>query len=129
MHMNIEGEEKPAADRFPLHWILLCATVVAILASLLMYFFAREYDFLVEASCTVATHECYVRDCSEGDCPPNEFSSYRVFLIPAGDFDSCTDNTCMNICGNEAGPCTEIMCSAQEEVECLGPLAPGRSAL
>lgn len=126
--MNVQ-EVSPLADRFPLHVILLASTVVATLISLYTYLYARGYDFLVEAPCSVATEACYVRDCSEGDCPPNDLSSYRVFLIPAADFDSCDDNSCVNICSLEDGPCTEIVCSSQEDVQCLGPLAPQEQTL
>jgi len=124
MHMNAAEETKPEADQFPLHWILLAATLIAIFVSLYIYLFGQRYDFLIEAPCNVATQECYVRDCSEGDCPPNELSSYRVFIVPAATFDSCTDNSCANVCSPDNSPCTEVMCSAQEDVQCLGPLAP-----
>jgi len=123
MEMDLQ-EVSSATDRFPLYWILLGATVVAILISLYVYFFAQGYDFLIEAPCSVATNECYVRDCSEGDCPPNDLSSYRVFVVPAAVFGSCTDNTCTNVCSPEGNPCTEVACSTQEDVQCLGPLAP-----
>lgn len=129
MQMNTEEGTKVAGDQFPLHWILLASTAIAILVSLYIYFFARAYDFLIEAPCSVATEECYVRDCSSGDCPPNDFSSYRLFAVPAAAFDSCTDNTCVNICPRERGPCTEVLCSTQEDIQCLGPLAPRQPSL
>ncbi|MEK7480004.1 MAG: hypothetical protein AAB665_01800 [Patescibacteria group bacterium] len=128
MQMNMQ-EVSPPADRFPLHFILLASAVIAILISLYTYLYARAYDFLVEAPCSVVTAECYVRDCSEGDCPPNNLSSYRVFSVPASAFDACTDNSCINICSAAGGPCTEIACSEQEDVECLGPLAPRAPSL
>ncbi len=106
---------------FPVHWVLLASVGIAVLVSVYVYFIQKNYDFFVEAPCNAATNECYVRDCSEGDCPPNGLATYRVFNVPATLFSSCEDNSCMNVCAKNNSPCTELLCSDQSDVECAGP--------
>jgi len=105
----------------PLHWILLATVFVAILFSFYKYYMTQNYLFLVEAPCDPQAAECYVRDCDEEECPPNGLSEYRLFGVPAELFNICVDNSCQNICSIEAY-CEELLCSAQEEIECSTPL-------
>lgn len=117
-------DEKAVVTRqFPLHWVLLALVVVAVITSLYTYLFAKNYDFLIEASCDAATQQCYVRDCSTGDCPPNNLSAYVVYSVPASVFSSCADNACSNICAGWNSPCKAIPCSSQTDIECSEPLA------
>jgi len=125
--MNVERSEETvsakivATKQFPLHWVLLAAAAFAVLASLYTYSVAKNYDFLIEAPCDAAFQQCYVRDCSTGDCPPNDLSEYSLYSIPASLFSSCADNGCANLCGNGNAACENIPCSSQEEEECSGP--------
>ncbi|MDP3965569.1 MAG: hypothetical protein Q8Q13_02100 [bacterium] len=117
------GAKIVATRQFPLHWVLLASTAIAILASFYIYFFTKNYDFLIEAPCDAALSQCYVRDCSTGDCPPNNLSAYSLYRVPAALFSSCTDNSCSNICTAGNTVCKEIPCSSQVDVECSGPRA------
>lgn len=89
------------------------------LVSYTKYIYAKDYTFLVEASCDPLTQSCYVRDC-EDYCPPNELESYTVFAISAADFSSCTDNSCSNVCLNPttAEKCEEITCDIENGDDC-----------
>lgn len=116
-------------ERFPLYEILLVGVGLALTATFYLYLYAKQYDFIIEAPCDATAQECYVRDCSEGDCPPNELSEYRVYSIPAALFSSCTDNSCVNIClGQQSSSCEEILCSSQGDYECTAPRVPEASA-
>lgn len=85
-------------------------------------YFMKDYLFYVEAACDSSVNECYIRSCDvEGDCPPNNLTSYRVFELPASQFQNCSDNSCLNICPSETASCEEVLCSTQEDVSCEGP--------
>jgi hypothetical protein len=103
-------------------WALLGSAVLAFLVSGYLYAYAKQYEYLVEAPCDSATHECYMRDCEEEECPPNGLASYRLFAVPARLFPSCTDNGCLNVCLSEGSACRELKCSGDTESACEGPL-------
>ena len=105
-------------------WVLLASVVIILGQSLYKNYYAKDYLFYVEAACDSTASECYSRSCEvEGDCPPNNLSTYRVFELPASQFQYCTDNSCINICPSTEHSCTEISCSSQEDVACEGPTA------
>ena len=105
---------------FPLYEILLVAVGLAVAASLYTYLYAERYDFVIEAPCDSTLQQCYTRDCSTGDCPPNELSEYRVLQVSAKTFDTCTDNGCSNICTAQNPACIETFCSLEDGEECVG---------
>lgn len=125
--MNVELSEEVLKERaavtgqFPLHGVLLASTAVAVVMSFYTYFFTKNYDFLVEAPCHTSFQQCYVRDCSAGECPPNNLSSYSLYRVPAGLFGSCTDNGCLNICTQGNTACKNIPCLSQTDIECSEP--------
>ena len=53
--------------------------LIAIGSSYYKYYYAKDYDFLVEASCNPEIEKCNFRDCeNEPDsCPPNGLSNYK----------------------------------------------------
>jgi hypothetical protein len=102
-----------------LSWMLLGSCVLAILVSVYIYAFRQDYTYVVEAACDPALDRCFTRDCEEEECPPNEFSEYKLFSVPASVFPSCTDNACSNMCGSVSSSCEEIMCAEGES--CRGP--------
>lgn len=105
-------------------WILLISVVIVLGQSMYKNYVVKDYLFYVEASCDSSTNECYSRSCDiEGDCPPDNLTTYRVFELPASQFQYCSDNSCLNICPSETYSCEEILCSAQEDVSCEGPTA------
>lgn len=116
-------EKDTSSEQFQLHLVLLSSVVLAVVICFYTYLYAQNYDFFIEAPCSTAFEQCYVRDCSEGDCPPNNLSAYSVYSIPAGFFVSCSDNSCYNICEGGGAACKKIPCSSQSGAECLGPVS------
>lgn len=114
--------ENPPKQPVPwLAWLLLLSVLVGFGVSIYRYDIAKNYSLFVEAPCDPLTNECYVRDCDNDGCPPNDLAVYRTFTLPAQEFAHCTDNSCLSICPSEAHSCTEIMCSDQDDVSCEGP--------
>ena len=101
-----------------LHWVLIIAVVLATIGSFIKYYTLQDFEFFVEAPCDVTAVECYARDCSLGECPPNNLDQYRLFSIGAADCALCNDNSCSNLCVEGGGQCSEILCSSQSDIEC-----------
>lgn len=90
--------------------LLLGSIVLVVVATGYKFLINKDYDFVVEAVCDPSVQTCFNRDCSEGDCPPNELEDYRQFIISASDFSKCSDNSCLEECLSKAISCEEIMC-------------------
>ncbi len=97
--------------------------VVVCITAYSKYWFFKDYFFLVEAPCDANSRVCYIRDCNEEYCPPNELAEYTVYRLKAHTFAQCTDNTCMNVCDENRSLCTEISCSEAEGYQCSSPTA------
>ena len=103
-------------------WILLLSVVIIFGQSLYQNLYSKSFTFQVEMACNSETSECYSRMCqNDGDCPPNNLTTYRVFTLPASEFQKCSDNSCSNICSSEHNNCTEVLCSTQTDISCIGP--------
>lgn len=103
-------------------WILIVSVLIILGQSMYENYILKKYVFFVEAQCDPSADECYVRSCDiEGDCPPNNLTIYRVFQLPASQFQNCSDNSCLNICPSIAHSCEEIACSTQSDISCEGP--------
>lgn len=103
--------------------LLRFAVVVAVMAPIgsafYKYYLTKNYNFLVEAPCVLENEKCFVRDCSVPDnCPRNNLSSYKKFLIKAKDFNECVDDTCLDACSKKLIDCKEIKCGENEEDTC-----------
>lgn len=92
--------------------------VVAVCATAYLFLVKEDYAFVVEAPCDPAQNTCFTRDCSGGECPPNELEQYRVFAVSAHDFPVCADNSCLQECTSGAIECVEYVCGESEEDEC-----------
>lgn len=99
-------------------WAISLSVVAAISFTAYIFLVQKNYDFVVEASCDPAESTCYYRDCSTGECPPNEFEFYRTFIVPASDFEQCADNSCLTECTEETIACEEIICDPEVDEEC-----------
>lgn len=110
-------------------WVLFLSILAVISATGYKFLIQKDYDFVVEASCDSNTETCFYRDCSTGDCPPNGLEYYRVFLVNAADFESCSDNSCLKECEAGLFSCQEIMCGESEEDECSIPTAPSEEEI
>jgi hypothetical protein len=103
-----------------LFWIFSATVILVIGVSFYKFFWLKDYDFIVEASCDPSIESCYVRDCSTpGDCPPNELEVYKMYVISAGDFSACKDDSCLIECTNGTIACQEVLCGESEEDECF----------
>ena len=106
-------------------FILVAAMVVAVLAlNLYTFYVQKNYEFSVELPCG-ADDVCFIRDCSDGECPPNELERYRLFALRASVFDSCQADSCQNLCEVEgSSQCSEVLCDAAAGDACTGGLPP-----
>src|SRR4051812_19544750 len=95
--------------------------VSAIANNFYTFYIKKDYDFTVEAPCDPAKQVCYIRDCSDGSCPPNNLSEYRVFHLNAADFDKCQDDSCLSECLSGSVGCNEDKCVESEESTCTQP--------
>ncbi len=103
-------------------WVLVLSVLIVLGQSMYVNYFEKDYTFYVEAQCDSSIEECYSRSCeNEDDCPPNGLAEYRAFELPASQFQYCSDNSCLDICPSEEHACEELLCSDQEDVECVGP--------
>lgn len=93
----------------------------ALFSSFYKYYYTKDYDYAVEASCDPALEKCFSRDCSNADdCPPNGLSVYKVWHIKAYDFPKCSDNSCKKECEEKTLQCEPIVCDAEAGDECVG---------
>lgn len=99
-------------------WVISLSVVAVILSTGYKFLIQKDYDFIVEAACDPLAEACFYRDCSEGDCPPNELEYYKTFLVPASDFPRCSDNSCAPECSSETIACEEIICDEAEGEDC-----------
>jgi hypothetical protein len=98
--------------------IITALILAAIGYSFYNFYIVKNYDFLVEAPCDPQLQSCYIRDCSDGACPPNNLSIYRIFRVKAADFERCSSNSCLNECVNNSIRCIEVECGESEEDIC-----------
>lgn len=99
-------------------WAIILTIVLAIGATYYIFLFKKNFEFTVEASCDPSKHVCFSRDCSAGECPPNELAQYRVFYVSAKDFQECADNSCLSECETGSINCEEYVCNSDEGYEC-----------
>lgn len=82
------------------------------------YYLTKNYDYIVEASCDPFSEICYTRDCTIEECPPNGFSSFKVFYIKAFDFAKCSNNSCDKECLEGLIECEQVQCGKSEDDNC-----------
>ncbi len=96
--------------------ILLCVFPIA--SNFYKYFLNKNYPFLIEAPCSQENENCFVRDCSSGECPPNELEYYKQYYISAADFEKCIDDSCADECSSEEIKCEQVVCGELPEDTC-----------
>jgi hypothetical protein len=99
---------------------ILAMVILALGITAWIYPIKKDYKFLVEASCTPSSPNCFYRDCSDplSDCPPNNFDNYQVYTIKASEFQECKDGTCSSECVNGTISCKLIKCGGPNEMSC-----------
>lgn len=98
--------------------VISLSVAVAILSTAYIFLIRKDYKFVIEAPCDPALDTCFSRDCSGGECPPNEYEEYRIFTIHARDFEMCSDSTCLKECVSGTLSCAETVCGESEEDVC-----------
>jgi hypothetical protein len=93
-------------------------TVVAVAATAYIFLIQKDYAFVLEAPCDPAEAACFYRDCSTGECPPNELEYYRIWSVSAADFESCSDNSCNKECLSGKVQCEEVICDPEADEDC-----------
>lgn len=95
--------------------------LLAIEAVYLRFFYAKDFDYLVEALCDPAKEFCFYRDCASNpeDCPPNNLSYYKQYHVKGYDFEKCTDNSCQKQCRETSLNCKEVQCGLAGEDVCV----------
>ncbi len=112
----MEVEDKNLSLNQGLTILFLITFLFAVGASFYKYYYTKNYDYLVEASCDPSTEKCFHRDCSNADdCPPNGLSYFKEFYVKAYDFPKCTDDSCKTECTEREISCVPISCEYSQE--------------
>lgn len=109
------------ASRTGIFMFLLLSVVLMlpIASGFYKYFYVKDYIYLIESKCDPSNETCFIRDCSIIDeCPPNQYSEYKMFNVTASDFEKCNENSCEKECKNNLIECISIPCGASEEDIC-----------
>lgn len=97
--------------------ILLFLVVFSIILSFYLYLIKKDYDFIVETECNPTVEMCFYRDCSNpDDCPPNNLTYYKKFILNANDYNKCVNENCTQVCKSGYIECREIKC-LQEDID------------
>ncbi len=124
--VEVEKEAEIKSNSWFLYLIgLSCLTVVAV--SFYIFYFQKDYDFIVETQCDPTVEECFYRDCTNpSDCPPNGLSEFKRYSLSAHDYDMCLNEDCALFCESDGSKCESIQCTPDEEFgeSCVSPENP-----
>ncbi len=111
----------PEENKKQTYWLvflLVGSCIFSIFISFYFYAIKKEHNFFVETACDTTKENCFYRDCESEDaeCPPNNFSYYSKYSIPAKDFSMCIDEDCSNFCtsSTQKNSCVQILCTQEE---------------
>lgn len=93
--------------------ILLTSCFICISAMFYFFYYKQDFNFIVETSCNPETQTCHYRDCSltDTECPPNNYSYYKVYNIKASNFKYCINEDCKSACEDGLIQCQEELCT------------------
>ncbi len=106
------------------NWLIIILSFIVLFAityNFYNFYYLKNDFFTIETSCDAKTEKCFVRSCDDVECPPNEYTVYKMYLITARNFENCSDDSCANICTNNIDSCELIPCGDNPEDTCLGP--------
>ncbi len=97
--------------------------ILVISSSIYNLFIKKDYDFLVETSCDNLSEVCFYRDCTSGECPPNNLSFYKQYHIRAYEFEKCGNEDCTSYC-SISNTCEPVLCTNQDIQDgiCIEPI-------
>jgi hypothetical protein len=99
--------------------VISLSVLVVLCMAAYKFFWLGNYNFIVEAECDPSSKNCFYRDCSLEECPPNGIESYSMFKVSAADFSMCTDDSCLSECVAGTVSCQEISCDETSGDICL----------
>ena len=96
---------------------VILGCISAIFLSFYFFYFDKSYNFIVEVSCNPSHGTCFQRDCTiDGNCPPNNLSTFKRYSLSANDFKSCANEDCTNACESGAKKCKPIACTENLDI-------------
>lgn len=104
--------------------LLSISVLIVIVATANEFLIKKDYNFALEAECDPSEHNCFVRDCSTDECPPNGFEYYRSLEVPAGTFKTCLESDCLRECESGVIQCIETACDEESGDYCSGEPPP-----
>ncbi len=98
-------------------WIFLISIFIIILSNVYLYYFKKDFNILIEASCDPSIETCFQRSCENGECPPNNYEHYRSYSLKGYLFESCQLDNCESFCKN-TNSCIENVCEPEKGDSC-----------
>ena len=101
-----------------INYVLVFALFLPFLINFYHYYLENDFKYIIEARCNPSHEYCYMRDCKEEDCPPNNFKNFKRFSVSASDFSKCSNYTCQKECLTGVIHCDEIKCGTSPDDKC-----------
>jgi hypothetical protein len=95
--------------------LIFVSCLIVIVFAFYSYFYKKNFDFIVEVACDPLVEECLLRDCSSGECPPNNLEIFKRYVLSAADFQFCENEDCQLVCENNLIECELIPCEENFE--------------
>ncbi len=99
-------------------FVFIIFLVLVIVFCFYKYIYKKDYLYMIELPCDSTSEKCFIRDCSQGDCPPNNLSSYKKYFIKAYDFKKCGVDSCLDECLAGNADCKKIECDESSNDSC-----------
>lgn len=96
--------------------LIFISIIVVVILSFYNFYIKKNFDFIVETSCNPDIEECTYRDCTNrDDCPPNQLSTFKRYVLKANDFLKCPNEDCKELCEKGEIKCELLSC--EEDLE------------
>jgi hypothetical protein len=90
---------------------LVACCFISVFVSFYLFYYKKNYNFIVEFPCNTSKEICFQRDCTNpDDCPPNELSDFKRYSLNARDFYKCENENCTNACETGTIKCEPVTC-------------------
>ncbi|MEI6400083.1 MAG: hypothetical protein WCO58_01005 [bacterium] len=106
-------EKQPKKSYF--FYMIFSILLISVIIGFYHFYIKKDFYFLIETNCDAQKETCFQRDCSTGQCPPNNFSEYRIFKINAKDYQMCSNDNCLTVCKNDQTKCEETICDQETD--------------
>ncbi len=111
-------EQKPKPKRINQIFInfLVGSCIVSVAAVFYLFYYKKDYHFVIETECSKDSETCFFRDCEaeDSECPPNNLSYYKTYDIRANDFGACENEDCTAVCKTGAIACEQVICTEED---------------